>query len=126
MTCSDTVDTIKQFYDFSGQSYTVPWFQPTPVQVTTIDSQLSVNNASIFPSGWRRGTGLGTRRGGPLHTGAGTRNVQGVSSRTQAPLGLVPRGMMPVALARLERERLKRHAMFWRQLKALESKRVMW
>ncbi|MBV9103641.1 MAG: hypothetical protein JO060_08610 [Candidatus Eremiobacteraeota bacterium] len=119
MTCSDTFSTTQQFYDYSGQSAQVPLFQQTPVQITSIEQQLSVNQASIHQKSVRRGGTLDRRVTQGLRTGGMTRNVGTPLERFQGPLGLVPRGMVEGTFARLERERLRRHALLWRQLKTM-------
>ena len=46
-TCWDIVDVVNQYYDYSGQTYTIPYFSNTPVQTTTTEITMGIAFATI-------------------------------------------------------------------------------
>ncbi len=61
-TCWEINDVVNQYYDYSGQSAYIPFFSGTPVQVTTTDVTMGLNQATIqnysyrFGNAWKRGS----------------------------------------------------------------------
>jgi len=146
LTCSDTVDVIKQYYDYSGQSFTVPTLQNTPLQTTTIDIQLGLTQATINNQSYRFGKGANGMRGDAQQLLGGARSQSGPSGQSQPGLGggqaqsglnggqshgisgsdmLLARALTRQIMFRLQHERLARHALYWRQIRALRMKRTL-
>jgi hypothetical protein len=138
-TCWEILDVVNQYYDYSGQTYKIPYFGNAPVQTSTTDITMGIAFATINNQSYRFGDANGRRnffdnQGLPNgrqpgsmmrhgrtfgHQGQGlTRNPSGSSSQPSDAL-LVLRGSY---LHALEDARLKRHAAYWRQMKALRDR----
>jgi hypothetical protein len=129
LTCSDTTDVVNQFYDYSGQSFFVPWYQSTPLQISTIDFQLGLTQAVINNQSYRFGKGAAqTRSARTARVGTSAQTRGAGRAQTAPPQGwpqLLARAMTQEVQTRLERQRLMRHAAHWRQLKALRMKGIL-
>jgi hypothetical protein len=151
LTCAETIDVLTQYYDYSGQSYYTPFFSPTPVQITTTEVQLGIVSATIndqkykFGGGAGNGEARGQQAPGQQSNGLSGASQQrsgmqsqmrgGMQSQTRggmqqsAQSGPTPRQLMYTLVQemrhRLDRERVKRHALRWRQLKALHFKGIL-
>jgi hypothetical protein len=148
LTCSDTFDTVTDYYDYSGQSATVPLLSPTPVQVTTTELQIGINQATIFGQtykfqngGRRQGqavfpAGSGQARGqrsalAQKQAQAQTRGGAGVGSNVStgqlspAQQAMLQRIVTTQVMHRFAMARVERHAKIWRKLKTMHFKRLL-
>jgi hypothetical protein len=144
LTCSDTVDTVTDYYDYSGQSFSVPFLSPTPVQITTTEVQIGINQATIFGQKYQFGGGgrqpqslfqQGVSQTRGLRSQLGQPQLRGQSQaqgQTQGgspqftPLqqSMLARMATTEVEHRLLRARLERHALRWRQLKTMHFKGI--
>jgi hypothetical protein len=139
LTCAETVDVVNQYYDYTGQSYVIPSYQSTPQQISTYDYQIGLGNATIATSSYRFSrSGVRMRQNGYSATrqGAGMNRTMGRStmgragtmgsgsSSANSPFLLVRTLNQQIRIS-LERERISRHAMFWRQIKALGRRKFL-
>lgn len=134
-TCWEVLDVVNQYYDYSGQTVFLPYFQGTPVQTTTTDvtiglGQATINNQSIHFGPGKQGGSMGSLRQrqsfGQGRAAQQSREAQQQQTRQaqqalQAQSRLVASNIAQSLQHRLELERLKRHAGFWRQLRSIHK-----
>jgi hypothetical protein len=140
LTCAETVDVVNQYYDYTGQSYVIPSYQSTPQQISTYDYQIGLGNATIATSSYRfnrngmhmtRNNYSQTRQSYGMSRSMGRSNTMGRANTmgsgansANSPFLLVRTLNQQVRIS-LERERIARHAMFWRQIKALGRRKFL-
>lgn len=132
-TCWEINDVVNQYYDYSGQSAYIPFFSGTPVQVTTTDVTMGLNQATIqnysyrFGNSWRRGASQFRQSGRQSEYARPPNRTMGQSQAGQSQTDASETGLFLAVKAnfehQLERKRLQRHAAFWRQLKALGQRK---
>lgn len=123
-TCWEILDVVNQYYDYSGQTVFIPFFSSTPVQVTTTDETIgigfaTINNQSIYFGPGRHTSGK--QPPGQAHQSFGKSQSRQSQQSMMTQSRLVASSVTQSFMHRLERERLKRHAMFWRQLKSIHQ-----
>ncbi len=134
-TCWKIDDAVTQYYDYSGQTKTIPYFSGSPVQTSLTEITMGIGFATINNQTYRFGES-GDRRGvydvrfkksqtlvhgkGLGHQRAGLSQPQFGQAFQASDALLAVRSNF---LHSLDNARLKRHAAYWRQLKAIRDRR---
>jgi hypothetical protein len=123
-TCWEMLDVVNEYYDYSGQSAFIPFFSGTPVQVSTTDETIgigfaTINNHSIHFGSGRHTSGKQSQQQAQQTFGKSQSRQAQQSMMTQSRL--IASSVSQSFMHRLEKQRLQRHATFWRQLKAIHQ-----
>jgi hypothetical protein len=137
-TCWKIDDAVTQYYDYSGQTKQIPYFSGSPVQTSLTEITMGIAFATINNQSYRFGES-GDRRGvynvrfsksQPMmrpgksfsHQRSGlVQSPGGGSGHFQASDALL--AVRSNFIHALDNARLKRHAEYWRELKAIRDRR---